>query len=271
MDWGRAKSVMIISFLLLNILLGYQLWLDVREQLDANIKFAELPQDKLLLMQQKRISLTANLPLDTPKLGDLTYLLHTSRPDHGEGEPLPLKTPVDSALNFSKSELNKRLSGQIPEIDQYAYDLHSSRDGVFVLNRMVEGRPLFNIKLELFISNLKITGFLQDQVELVGIGEPRQVLPAAKVVASLIETYLEEGSVITDIQLGYHGQIFDSEKQVSAPTWRVTLEDGKVYFIHAISGEVATDDAGDEDGDDELASHAPSDKQLASNAASDKR
>lgn len=247
MDWGRAKSVLILSFLMLNILLGYQLWLDVREQLNANIKFAELPQDKVLLMQQKRISLTANLPLDTPKLSDLTYLLHASRPD--QEEPVPLSGAVDSAIIFSESELNKKLGSQIPELEHYTYDLHSSRDGVFVLNRMVEGRPMFNVKLELYNSNLKITGFLQDRVELQGMGEPRQVLPAAKVVASLIETYLEEGSVITDIQLGYHGQIFDSEKQVSAPTWRVMLEDGKTYFIHAISGEVAAD--GVDDADDE--------------------
>jgi len=32
MDWGRAKSVLIVSFLVLNVLLGYQLWLNVRDQ-----------------------------------------------------------------------------------------------------------------------------------------------------------------------------------------------------------------------------------------------
>lgn len=239
MDWSRAKSVLIISFLMLNVLLGYQLWLDIREQLNASGNFAELPQDKLLLMQQKRIALTANLPLDTPKLSDLTYLLHTG--GTSESEPEALSKPVDSALVFTKSELVKALGSQVPELEDYAYDHHNSRDGVFVLNRMVEGRPMFNVRLELYNSNLKITGYRQDRVELVGMGEEKQVLPAAKVVASLIETYLEEGSVITDIQLGYHGQIFDSEKQVSQPTWRVMLEDGKVYFVHAISGEVAAD------------------------------
>ncbi|MHA6481637.1 two-component system regulatory protein YycI [Paenibacillus sp. strain BS8-2] len=255
MDWGRAKSVLIMSFLMLNVLLGYQLFNDIREQLDANVNSAELPQDKVLLMQQKRITFasSANLPSDTPKLGDLTYLLHSDV--HQKPVPTPLEKPVDSALNFSKGQLIKAIGDQVPELEHYVYDIHNSREGVFVLHRMVDGLPMFNVELELYNSNLKITGFLQDRVELIGRGEEKQVLPASKIVASLIETYLPEGSVITDIQLGYHGQIFDSEKQVSTPSWRVMLEDGNVYYVNAISGEVATDGGGEpNEGDDKSGS-----------------
>jgi regulatory protein YycI of two-component signal transduction system YycFG len=240
-DWGRAKNVLIISFLLLNILLGYQLWLDIREQLNVNVNTAELPQDKVQLMQEKRISLEANLPLETPKLGDLTYLLQSD--SRKKAEPVTLDTPVDSKLIYNKSELVKALGSTIPQLDQYAFDLLGSSDGKFVLHRVVEGHPMFDVRLELYYnSNQKIIAYQQDLVELQTIGEAKQVLPATKVVGSLIETYLPDGAVITDIQLGYHGQIFDSEKQVSAPSWRVLLENGPPYYVHAISGEVATDE-----------------------------
>lgn len=257
MDWGRAKSVLIMSFLMLNVLLGFQLFNDIREQLDANVNSAELPQDKLVLMQQKRITFASsvNLPSETPKLGDLTYLLHSDI--HQKSVPTPLEKPIDSALNFNKAQLIRAIGGQVPDLEHYAYDLHNSREGVFVLHRMVDGRPMFNVKLELYNSNLKITGFLQDRVELVSRGEEKQVLPASKVVASLIETYLKEGSVIADIQLGFHGPIFDSEKQVSAPSWRVMLEDGTIYYVHAISGEVTTE-GGDENNEDESAEESAS-------------
>ncbi|CAM4375110.1 regulatory protein YycI of two-component signal transduction system YycFG [Paenibacillus endophyticus] len=241
MDWGRAKNVLIISFLLLNVLLGYQLWLDIREQLNLNVNTAELPQDKVLLMQQKRISLEANLPLETPELGDLTYNLHSD--SRKNAEPVILDKPVDSTIIYSKKELLKTLGNRIPELDQYAFDLLNSSVDQFVLYRVVEGRPMFDVKLTLYISDQKIISFLQDRVELLGTGEAKQVLPAAKIVASLIETYLPDGAVISDIQLGYKGQIFDSEKQVSAPSWRVMLEDGHLFYVHAISGEVATDEA----------------------------
>lgn len=243
MDWGRAKSVLIFSFLMLNILLGYQLWLDIREQLNANVNSAELPADKLLIMQQKRISLAANLPSETPALGDLTYLLHS---ESRSQKKTKLKNPADTAFIFNKSELKKAFGQEIAEIDLYAYDLLGSSEGVFVMYRIVDGYPVFNVRLELFNSNLKITAYQQDRMELVSRGEAKQVLPANKVVASLIETYLEDGSTISDIQLGYYGQIFDSDKQVSAPTWRVMLEDGKTYYVNAISGEVATDAENDD-------------------------
>ncbi|MFD2117437.1 two-component system regulatory protein YycI [Paenibacillus yanchengensis] len=239
MDWGRAKSVLIFAFLLLNVLLGYNIWTDVREGLYESVDSAELPPDKLQLMQQKRISLAANLPIHTPELADLTYIL---RGHHDGGiKKVKLAHPVNSALVFSKTELVKELSDQIDDLNKYVYDLPSSRDGVFVLYRTVDGYPMFNVKLELFNSNLKITGFQQERMELVSTGEAKQVIPASKIIASLIETYLEDGTTISDIQLGYHGQVFDSDKQVSAPTWRVMLEDGKVFYVNAISGEVTTD------------------------------
>src|SRR5690606_28371530 len=74
-DWGKAKTVLIIAFVLLNILLGYQLWSELRAEFNANQKQAELPADKLLIMQQKNITLAASLPNETPKMGNLTYLL----------------------------------------------------------------------------------------------------------------------------------------------------------------------------------------------------
>ncbi|MDQ0061567.1 two-component system regulatory protein YycI [Paenibacillus harenae] len=242
MDWGRAKSVLIFSFLLLNLLLGYQLWLDIREQRNVNVNSAELPQDKVLLMQQKGISLRDNLhlPLETPELRDITYLLHSD--SRKNAEPIMLETPVDSRIIFTQSELVKTLGNIIPELNQYVYDSLVSDAGVSVFHRMTEGRPMFDVKLELHHSFQKITGYQQDRIEILSTGEAKQVLPAAKVITSLIETYLPNGSVITDIQLGYHGQIFDSERQVSTPSWRVMLEDGQIYYVHAISGEVATDE-----------------------------
>jgi len=57
-------------------------------------------------------------------------------------------------------------------------------------------------------------------------------------VRLLAERYLKSGDVIRDIRLGYHGPMYDSESQLLAPKWRVMLEDGDIYYVHAISGEV---------------------------------
>ncbi|MFD1954619.1 two-component system regulatory protein YycI [Paenibacillus thailandensis] len=240
MDWGRAKTVLIFAFLLLNILLGFQLMDNLEEQLSTSNTTAELPAETLSLMKQKGIELTAALPLETPKLHDLTYSI---RNEKEAAEEKPLQTPVDTRIIFSPSELAEQLGSQIPELDQYVFDSMTSTDHVFVLYRRAEGRPMFDVRLELLYSNQKITAYRQVLVDLNDGGDSAKqtVLSAAQVVQILADKYLPNNSVITDVELGYHGQIFDSETQVAAPTWRILLEDGPPYYVDAISGKVAAD------------------------------
>ena len=72
--------------------------------------------------------------------------------------------------------------------------------------------------------------------------DSQTVLPASKALAPLIDNYLQPGSVIREIQLGYHGQLFNTDDvQAAEPSWRVLLEDGSIYYINAISGAVVTE------------------------------
>ena len=76
MDWGRAKSVLIFAFLLLNLVLGYQLWSNIREGLSTSADVDDLPAETLRLMEQKNIKLETSIPSETPELGDLTFKLN---------------------------------------------------------------------------------------------------------------------------------------------------------------------------------------------------
>lgn len=252
MDWGRAKSVLILAFLLLNIVLAYQLWTDIREQLNANVNLKDLQPETLSVMQQKNIQLgaTASIPDETPKLRDLTYRI-TALPEDDEREELP--EPVDSKIIFSEKELLKQLGGIIPDLELYAFDPAASEDGVFVLYRMVDGRPMYDVELKLYYRNQKIEAYSQKRVELSQTDEAKEqtVLPASRAIGPLITNYLPNGTTIKEIRLGYHGQIFDSETQVAAPAWRVLPEEGKPYFVHAISGEVFSEKDHAQTGEDD--------------------
>ncbi|KKC48331.1 MULTISPECIES: two-component system regulatory protein YycI [Paenibacillus] len=258
MDWGRAKSVLILAFLLLNMLLGYQLWMDVRERLQPNNTVAGLSPDTLAAMKSKGIELTGGIPKETPELQNLTYRYVDMDADEqngdasgGEaqgGEITELQTPVDSRVVFDPKELSKALGGVIPEIGKYDLDTAVYDDRKFVLYRMAEGRPMFNVRLELYYSNQRITGYRQQRIELLPSEQqspPQSVLPASKVIRTeIIERYVPEHAVIKEIRLGYkEGQLFDSETQVSTPSWRILMEDGSVIYLQAYSGEVLTDAA----------------------------
>ncbi|QMV42141.1 two-component system regulatory protein YycI [Cohnella cholangitidis] len=247
MDWRRAKSVLIVSFLMLNIVLGYQLWTEWRERLNTAVDWTSLPPETLQAMREKNIQVddNAKIPTETPTMRELTYTFK-QRAGEGISDRTEITPSPETRFVFSEDELVSALGGKIPELGSYTLDQPASREGVyFVFNRMESGWPMFDIHLNLFHSEQKIRAYSQDLIEIkpsAGAKE-QQVLSASKALAKVIERNLPVGSVIKEIRLGYHGEIFDdAEAQVSTPSWRVLLENGEeVYYVNAISAEVTTE------------------------------
>jgi len=243
MDWRRAKSVLIVSFLLLNIVLGYQLWGEWRERLNTTVNWTSLPPETLQFMRENNIQVddTAKIPTETPNMREISYTFK-QRASSNQAKWKEFASPPETRIVFGE-ELAQSLGGVIPELDRYALDQPASREGsYFVFNRMEGGWPMFDIHLNLFYSEQRIRSYTQDLIEIKPLAgaKDQQVLPAAKALAKVIERNLPSGSVIKEIRLGYHGEIFDElEEQVSTPSWRVLLENGEeVYYVNAISAEV---------------------------------
>jgi regulatory protein YycI of two-component signal transduction system YycFG len=246
MDWRRAKSVLILSFLMLNLLLGYQLWMDWRERLNTAVDWTSLSPETQQAMHDKNIQFDADakIPTETPAMSELTYTFKQRMGDH---QQKPILAPPETRIVYFEDELKDALGGVIPELGSYALDQQRSTDKTFVFNRMQGGYPMFDINLQLLYGEQRIRGYRQDLVDVKpsdGVKE-QQVLPASKAVANLIERNLPPGSTIKEIRLGYNGEIFaDAERQVSAPAWRVLLENGEeVYYVNAFSAEVAVEKA----------------------------
>jgi regulatory protein YycI of two-component signal transduction system YycFG len=241
-DWGRAKSVLILAFLLLNAVLGYQLWMEWQERIDSAVDWTSLPPETRQLMTSKGIRIDSEIPTEMPLMRELTYKLKDP-PDGASATPIPLDPQPNTRIVFSEEELQQALGGTIPELAKYRFDNPDSNEQMFVLNRMEGDWPIFDVRIELYYKNQKITGYRQDRIEgfINSDAKPQKVLPATQAVDKLIKNYLQAGAAIKEIELGYHGQMFDSETQVSIPSWRVLLEDGEVYYVNANSGEVVTD------------------------------
>ncbi|MDO3409687.1 two-component system regulatory protein YycI [Saccharibacillus sp. CPCC 101409] len=238
MDWGRAKNVLIYAFLLLNLVLGYQLWTDAREQQGVSLGFDSLSESTQRAMEDKNIQVLTSVPGDTPSLPKISYRYAGAAPE----EPVPLKASADSKLIFAPGDLASALKAEIPNIGDYSYDAFGGGDGSFTLHPLFEQRwPLFNVNLELFYTDQKITAYRGAPVVIEDAGGGAEVLPAQKALGTLIENYLPEGSVVKDIALGFYGQTFDSETQVAAPVWRFTIESEaaySVYYVQGASGDV---------------------------------
>ncbi|MCE5172457.1 two-component system regulatory protein YycI [Paenibacillus profundus] len=240
MDWSRAKNVLIYAFLLLNIVLGYQLWQDVRDRMHSDLDWTSLSEETRQIMDVKHIQVPAKIPAETPTLREITY-----RFVNRGTERVPIQTPKDSTIIFLEKELIRSLQGDIRHIEMYRYDELSGKPGTFVLHqRLANGLPIFEVSLELSVSEQKITAYRQQYVELIETksNKEQKILPASQALGSVIEKVMP-GSIVKDIRLGYHGQIFDAETQVSAPSWRIMLEN-EVYYVNAINGAVDNSQAG---------------------------
>lgn len=240
MDWGRAKNVLIYAFLGLNLLLCYQLWIDLRDQASASLDFTSLSAETQAVMEQKGIRVLCPIPAATPQLPDITY--HYSGEEQ-QAAPVQLKEPIDSKLFYSSfSELSKLLEGQITDIANYRFDSQESEVGKFVLHPLVDKKwALFRVRLELINIDQKIVAYRWPQIK-IGTSDSsedvQKVLPASQALSSLIEKYFPEDSVVKEIELGYYGELFNSESQVASPMWRFMLENGNAYYVDAVSADI---------------------------------
>ncbi|GIO32825.1 MULTISPECIES: two-component system regulatory protein YycI [Paenibacillus] len=253
MDWGRAKNVLIYAFLLLNLVLGYQLWIDMREQADTSLDFASLSESTQKVMKEKSIQLLCQIPSMTPQLPKITYQYANGE---SVGRRVTLEGHIESQLIFKERDLVNALKPSIPDIANYQYDAQASEymtkselervkeagaAGRFVMHALVDRKwPLFNDQLELYYSEQRIISYRQSPIEITAADDEEQqkMMPASNALKTLVERHIPAGSAIKDIQLGYYGQVYNSESQVAAPSWRFTLENGEMYYVQGISGDV---------------------------------
>ncbi len=236
MEWGRAKTILIVSFLVLNLVLAYQLWIN-NAQMDLEQGTAEMEEEVLALLELHHIQLKTKIPEDTPRLKEITVkFVKQMQPE----EQIELKQPVTDNVILNKADLKDVLVTQIYRANDYQLDKLLSQSDFYTMNQLYEGLPMFEVNLHLFYEHNKIKAYSQSYVEVEASeqSQEQRVLSAYMAMGSLAENYMSEGSTIEEIRLGYHGQIYNSETQVLAPFWRVALGNGDIYYVHAITGAV---------------------------------
>ncbi|GAB6927931.1 hypothetical protein JCM10914A_19140 [Paenibacillus sp. JCM 10914] len=241
MDWSRAKNVLIYAFLLLNLVLGYQLWMDYREQAGSNLDFTSLAESTQQIMEENGIQVLSPIPTETPQLPKINYIYSAE----AQKEPVELEEAVDSKLVYSdEKELRSAFEGRIANLSEYRHDQQSDKENAFVFRPLINNEwPLFNVELEFIYESQKINAYREPVFEIMPTEdtEEQKVLSASKALETLIErNFIPPDSAVRDIQLGYYGQLFNTEDQLAAPTWRFTLDGGEMIYVQGISGDVLT-------------------------------
>lgn len=246
MDWSRAKTILVLSFLFLNLILGYQLVVREMKQSELALDVEEIAKETNRLLMEKNISVPNGIPKEAPKLKEITMKLNS---DYKSDQTIMLKSPVHVS-SFMKKIIPRELSVKmdIPRLEEYQFDSIVSKPGTYVMNQMYGDLPLFDVTIQLLEHDGQITSYRQAYAE-VDLGNEQKDIVEQKVISPYIairslaekENLLTNGTTIMDIKLGYHGQQFDSPILYLMPYWRVTtIMDGvyKIYYIHAFNGGI---------------------------------
>lgn len=250
MDWGQAKSIFIVSFLLLNAILGYQLWYKYDDKIETvqltKNRVQELEQmARLKSIRYKGTELKGEkLPKDAP---DLNFLyveygdgISQEKGVEGESSKTVVFDPsIELRSPLSVERVTEALQG-VYNMANYRYDEYLSKSNQIVYHQLEQDVPMFASTLEIYIQDARITSAKQRSVKVLRQASARKVISAYTAVRTAVESYVPEKSNIVDISIGYHGQQYNSNVQVLAPVWRIALESGSVYYVNAITGVIDT-------------------------------
>ncbi|WP_232698036.1 two-component system regulatory protein YycI [Brevibacillus daliensis] len=246
MDWSRTKTILIFAFLILNVFLGYQLYLS-KFQLGLESDTAQNMQWEMEnFLAKQNITLKMDIPQETPELNHLYVEYVTSSIDGRElleqKSYLETTTLVSTFLNpieirdpKSPKDVLNLLQDKVKHLEQYKEDVRWSLEYPNYW-QMHDGLPMFVAPLSFQIEGNQIKGYRQTYLLVRNQGSGRKIISAYTALSSLIEKeMIKSGETIDSISLGYYGNKYDADIQVLAPVWRFKHGD-KVDYVNGFHG-----------------------------------
>ncbi|MEN1966560.1 two-component system regulatory protein YycI [Lentibacillus sp. N15] len=258
MQWSQIKTLFILCFLVLDIYLVIQFFdkqdkndLDVMEQQEStieqqlsleDIKLPTLPDEELeesyISVQQKKFSETDLRKINSTDNQKITVVKDTL-----------LVSKFDKPIKIKDSDDAKEvIMSNVMESDDYDYWDWNKDLNVIIFFQKKHDQPIYYNEKGLLLA------FLNDNDEMVGytqtmLGKENKdfdnskkllIKPIRAIDTLYNRNELYSGEKITSAKIGYYTTqpIATSEDQTFAPTWKITVNGERNYFIHAIEGFV---------------------------------
>lgn len=257
MDWSRAKTIFIITFLLLNTFLGYQLN-QKREASKLSLILEATLQERL-----SEMNITIAVEPDEEQLSG-TYIsgvpevtLDTAIAEHKATqrvkavidetvivnliEPFPLNRAERSTEAQAKDfVLGNIISGQEYRFSHYDESLQQIYFYQTYQGNKVDHYQRGRLPLLLQLDNdLKLVHYEQNYLAFQPQGKEQEILTSIKAVEKLFNNQLiPPDTEINKVELSYFSFFKPvGEVQVFAPMWNISVND-QVYYVNAIDGAI---------------------------------
>lgn len=274
-NWENAKSWLIVAFLVLNMVLGWQLYQSRQEMLGYVEPYADLLANTKTLLAEHNFSLDTQVPQSHPDLPSL----------HATQVNLPLKDLANAVFPGAKrihvdESLGLAITGQgriklngdgswqvtyqnpagltnqhIQDLLQnswhgqnYEPDTATSQNGLLVYLQNYDNYPVFDAAILIQTTSDQILGYTQSGItNITPTGDAKPIISALDALDSLANS-VDKSSQYADnrilkIDLGYARKSGSSPSSSSTsssywfPVWRVVTVN-QLYYINALTGEV---------------------------------
>jgi regulatory protein YycI of two-component signal transduction system YycFG len=261
MDWSRAKSIFIITFLLLNLFLGYQL----NEKRNAN-KISLLAEATLQeRLSEMNIIISADLHEEQLTGTYISGLTDVSLKSVIEGKNFAQQVNmiddevIEVQLNrpYSLDSGNRNIRVDSKEFllhyvsfgDEYRYSHYDDQLNQIFFYQTYEGKMVDNYESGRFPlvlhldEHYRITAYEQHYLTLHPIhpqGKEQEIITGIKAIEKLFNEHLiPPDSEINKVELSYFSFFSKplGEVQVFAPMWNIGVN-GQVFYVNAIDGAV---------------------------------
>ena len=252
MDWSRTKTIFIITFLCLNIFLGYQL---AEKRSAGNINILAQPT---FHMDTNNIEITIpniedNLTRSSIS-GTIPILSETNLKEELDGQEIQLlgdqiihsvlEEPYSLVAGDMSAGVNDFLQQYVMNGEEYKIAEFNEEEGYIGLHQTHEGKAVHNfderyhIRLELNDS-LEIVEYTQTYMDISKEGREQELLSPLKVIEILYDNNrIPENAVIDEAVLEYYSLIETSaDFEFFIPMWRIRIND-TYHIVNATNGEV---------------------------------
>lgn len=262
MQWGQIKTLFIVCFLILDVFLILQFFEKTEqaqigllpdstqeEQLEAeNITLGDLPEESIkeTYISAKRYVFNEE---DQKKIDETlekqTYKLF----NNGTILLSEFEEPISVNVEGSKEDISAKVKEQILFGENYEYWGYNKEANKLLFFQSYKNDPIFFNESGVVIVYLneeqEMVRYVQTMLdEFSNTGEKQELIKPKQAALTLFSrNELYSGDNVSEMNLGYYTLVpLSNGLQVFAPTWKITVNGERQYYVNAMEGQMISMD-----------------------------
>ncbi|WP_080871923.1 two-component system regulatory protein YycI [Oceanobacillus timonensis] len=255
MQWSHIKTLFILSFLVLNVYLLFQ-FIGKQEEMDfPELEVSDMNLDEEL--DQENITVSADVDFEVP---ELSYISSSQKEfsrseisdlndiDDIEAEKsmddklltVEFDSPLEIPEDLEQGELSDLVSPYVLNASEFSFGTWNHDLNIIVFFQNKEDYPIYlnqHAMLTFYVNDdREITHYTQTMVGDANTQGSTDLNTPMIAIGSLYHNrFLNTEEDVTDVTYGYYSRIEEEGEgtQVFAPTYKITVDDERDYFVNA--------------------------------------